>query len=281
MLINKKVKNEEVAVGDLFLVKSSDLNNQHMENRFIGFSPKNEGIENIYINISFAKNMLNIVGVNIFFEKEKGIVSEQYHESPVFINYLLSSLDNIKKIKNNEIPHYIKIDNIASQNNDLNINNMNLGVSDINGNKLNYGDILKLDYDKLKDFISNSFNNLLETKNVKEVYIHLLDLNKDKNAIESLKYMTSLAYTIYAISDNGFENSFDKEHNEYSNKKYKQTGDDKYKMPNEIHYDFTNPGFVRTLAKNNIIVEIVGSSPNEHLEIEDIKPQVRKNRYKI
>lgn len=86
-----------MATGDLFLVKASDLNNQHMENKFIGFSPENEGIENIYINVSFAKDMLNIVGVNLFFEKEKGIVSEQYHESPVFINYLLSSLDNIKK----------------------------------------------------------------------------------------------------------------------------------------------------------------------------------------
>lgn len=93
--------------------------------------------------------------------------------------------------------------------------------------------------------------------------------------------MTSLAYTIYAISDNGFENSFDKEDNQYANKKYEQTGDNKYKMPNEIHYDFTNPGFIRTLAKNNIIVEIIGSSPNERLEMEDIKPQVRKNRYKM
>lgn len=281
MLINKKVKNEEVATGDLFLVKASDLNNQHMENKFIGFSPENEGIENIYINVSFAKDMLNIVGVNLLFEKEKGIVSEQYHESPVFINYLLSSLDNIKKIKDNEIPHYIKIDNMSSHKNGLNINSINLGVSDNNGNELNYEDILKIDYDKFKGFISDSFSNLLESKNTKEVYIHLLDLNKDKNAIEPLKYMTSLAYTIYAISDNGFENSFDKEDNQYANKKYEQTGDNKYKMPNEIHYDFTNPGFIRTLAKNNIIVEIIGSSPNERLEMEDIKPQVRKNRYKM
>lgn len=282
MKLNKKLNSGELIVGDVFKFDFKKLEGTTFDSSNLCQDIKENNIDEMFVHFVFGIDTLNIVGINNYYIKDNKIVEKFYDESPTFINYLLSkdrenALEKIGNIKEDDLT----LEQMNQKRSlSLNISNenaadINLGVKDRNGMELKYGDIVKLDYKKIKEtsFYTSEFQDLLNEKKVEDLYIHILNINK----LEP-NFPTSLEYHLYAVSSRGFENENSDEENEENRKLYEETKNPSLRFDPIMVRNFKNPGVIRKLYKAGLISEKIGNSKSYQLDITDVKKEIKRPR---
>lgn len=285
MKLNKKLNSGELIVGDIFKFDFKKLEGTTFESSNLSRDIKESNIDEMFVHFVFGIDTMNIVGINNYYVKDNKIVNKFYDESPSFISYLLSKDRSgaLEKI-GNVIEADLTIEQMyQAKSSSLNISDedvadINLGVKDSNGEYLKYGDIVKLNYQKIKEtsFYNSEFQKLLDEKKVEDVYIHILNINK----LEP-DFPTSLEYHLYAVSSKGFENGNSDEENQADRELYEKTKSPSFKFDPILVKNFTNPGIIRKLYKAGLISEKIGNSESYQLDITDVKKDIPLKKPKI
>lgn len=282
MKLNKTLNSGELIVGDIFKFDFKKLEGTTFDASNLSRDIKENNIDEMFVHFVFGIDTLNIVGINNYYVKDNKILEKFYDESPTFINYLLSK-DNENALE--KIGNITEKDLTVAQMNQkrslpLNISNesaadIGLGVKDSNCEELKYGDIIKLDYQKIKEtsFYTSEFQDLLNEKKVEDLYIHILNIKE----LEP-NFPTSLEYHLYAVSSRGFENENSDEENEENRELYEKTKNPSFRFDPIMVRNFKNPGVIRKLYKAGLISEKIGNSKSYRLDITDVKKENKRPR---
>lgn len=277
MKINKTFQNEEIIIGDIFYFDFTKIMDTPFCNSNFGKSLKDKDADEAYIQMVInPKNKVNVPSYKLYYLKNKEIIFSTVQSEPVFFSYVMSKDNVIHKVGNSlnidlsveqlESKHY------ENKNSDVSITDNHLNIKTENGDFINYGDLVKVDYAKLKE-IQNSDNkifnteffNSFENENTDDLYFHIVNMDRTHDHCFSYPEIY-----IYALSNGHLKNGETDEQNARSQKRFEETGDERRKPKTYITAFVGGLYILEQFSIQEVFQTIVSNNQKFELEKSDI-----------
>lgn len=281
MKINKKFRDEEIHIGDIFHFDYKKIMDTPFCNSYFGRDLAEKDADEAYIQINIdPKIELNVPSYKIYYVKDEEIIYQGFQNEAVFFSYIM---EKEKEGVVNKVGHFLDIDVdvktllsreeiINITNPDENITDKNLNIKTVNGDYINYGDIVKIDYSLLKEqqnngnkIIADSFIEKLDKFNVDELYFHITDIRNDYSHCFS-----SPKIYIYAKSGNELSNGKTAEENEDTLEYFKESNQLDRKLDTYFTYVDGGHNILKKFSEQDLFEKIITNNINVKLEFQDI-----------
>lgn len=288
MKINKQCKDGEIFIGDVFHFDFKKIMDTPFSNSNFGRDLAEKGVEDVYIHVAFdPERKLNVPSYNIYYVKNEEIIYNTFENSAPFFSYVMGkesegvinrlfNTTNIDlDIKTLGASHtYTPPENAHESITDTHLNIKTNAEEDII-----YGDIVKLDYAKIKESMSSenpllnkAFMDKLESFNVDSLYFHIADMNKTTNH----SFSHPRIY-IYAVADSKLSNGKTEEENKSTLEYFKESNQDDRKL--DTYFERVDGGvyLLEKFHKYDLFEKVANHTDNIELDISDVieKPQRR------
>jgi len=279
MKINKKFQNEEILVGDIFHFDFAKIMDTPFCNSNFGKSLKDKDADEVYIQVIInPKNQINIPSYKLYYLKNKEIIFSTVQSEPMFFSYVMSKEKEGVLFKvGNSLNIELSFEQLSShqyevKNADVSITDNHLNIKTKNGELINYGDLLKIDYAKLKEIqnsdnkiFNSDFFNSLESERTDELYFHIV--NMDKTHAHCFSYPEVY---VYALSNGELRNGETDEQNAASQKRFEDTGDQRRKPKTYITAFVGGLYILEQFSIQEVFQKIVSNKEKVELEKSDI-----------
>lgn len=277
MKINKTFQNEEIIIGDIFHFDFAKIMDTPFCNSNFGKSLKEKDADEAYIQMVInPKNQVNVPSYKLYYLKDKEIIFSTVQSEPVFFSYVMSKNNVIHKV-GNSLNIDLSVEQLESNhyentNTDVNIIDNHLNIKTKNGDFISYGDLVKVDYAKLKE-IQNSDNkifnteffNSFENEKTDDLYFHIVNMDKTHNHCFSYPEVY-----IYALSNGHLKNGETDEQNARSQKRFEETGDERRKPKTYMTAFVGGLYILEQFSIQDVFQKIVSNNQKFELEKSDI-----------
>lgn len=277
MKINKTFQNEEIIIGDIFHFDFAKIMDTPFCNSNFGKSLKEKDADEAYIQMVInPKNQVNVPSYKLYYLKNKEIIFSTVQSEPVFFSYVMSKDDVIHKV-GNSLNIDLNVEQLESKhyentNIHFSITDNHLNIKTKNGDFINYGDLVKVDYAKLKE-IQNSENKILNTEffnsfeneKIDDLYFHIVNIDRTHNHCFSYPEVY-----IYALSNGNLKNGETNEQNVKSQKRFEETGDERRKPKTYINAFVGGLYILEQFSIQDLFQKIVSNNQKFELEKSDI-----------
>lgn len=281
MKINKTFREEEIHVGDIFHFNYKKIMDTPFCNSYFGRDLAEKNADEAYIQVNIdPKNELNVPSYKIYYIKDEEIIYQGFQNEAVFFSYII---EKEKEGVLNKVGHSLDInvdvkillsreEIINITNPDESITDKNLNIKTADGNYINYGDIVRIDYALLKEkqnngnkIIADSFIEKLDEFNVDELYFHVMDIrNSYSHCFSSPKIY------IYAKSGNKLSNGKTAEENANTLDYFKESNQLDRKLDTYFTYVEGGHNLLEKFSQQGLFEKIITNTINVELELYDI-----------
>lgn len=287
MKINKQCKDGEIFIGDVFHFDFKKIMDTPFSNSNFGQDLAEKSVDDVYIHVAFdPTRKLNVPSYNIYYVKNDEIIYNTFENDSPFFSYVMSKENEgvIKRLFNtNNIDLDIQTLRASHaytppENAHESITDKPLNIKTNAGEDIVYGDIVKLDYAKIKESISSetpllnkAFMDKLESFNVDSLYFHITDMNKTTNH----SFSHPRIY-IYAVADSQLTNGKTEEENKSTLEYFKESNQDDRKL--DTYFQRVDGGvyLLEKFYKYDLFEKVANHTDNIELDISDVeKPQRR------
>lgn len=288
MKINKQCKEGEIFIGDVFHFDFKKIMDTPFSNSNFGQDLAEKSVDDVYIHVAFdPTRKLNVPSYNIYYVKNDEIIYNTFENDSPFFSYVMSKENEgvIKRLFNTTNID-LDIQTLRAshaytppENAHESITDKPLNIKTNAGEDIVYGDIVKLDYAKIKESISSeapllnkSFMDKLESFNVDSLYFHIADMNKTTNH----SFSHPRIY-IYAVADSQLSNGKTEEENKSTLEYFKESNQDDRKL--DTYFERVDGGvyLLEKFHKYDLFEKVANHTDNIELDISDVieKPQRR------
>lgn len=281
MKINKTFRDEEIHVGDIFHFDYKKIMDTPFCNSYFGKDLAEKNADEAYIQVNIdPKNKLNVPSYKIYYVKDEEIIYQGFQNEAVFFSYIMGKE---KEGVLNKVGHSLDIDvdvkTLLSREEIINVTNPNESITDknlniktANGDYINYGDVVKIDYILLKEkqnggdkIIADSFMEKLDKFNVDELYFHITDIRNDYNHCFS-----SPKIYIYAKSEDSLSNGKTAEENANTLDYFKESNQLDRKLDTYFTYVDGGNNILEKFSQKDLFERITNNIINVNLKLGDI-----------
>lgn len=279
MKINKTFQNEEIIIGDIFHFDFLKIMDTPFFNSNFGKDLAEKQADEVYVQIVINPEIqVNVPAYKIYYLKNKEIIHSTIQTDPIFFSYFMSKEKEgvIKKV-GNILNIDLNVEQLASNQyekliSDVSINDNHLNIKTARNEYINYDDLVKIDYSKLKEIqnsdnkiLSSSFFESFENENVDALYFHFVDMNKTHNHCFNYPEVY-----LYAFSNGAVKNGETDEQNAKDLKRFEETGDERRKPKNYIKAFVGGLYVLSEFSKQDIFQIIVDNNSKFELDTIDI-----------
>lgn len=288
MKINKQCKDGEIFIGDVFHFDFKKIMDTPFSNSNFGRDLAEKEVDDVYIHVAFdPERKLNVPSYNIYYVKNDEILSNTFENSAPFFSYVMGKesegvINRLFNTTNTDLDIQTLRDShtyTPPENSDESITDKPLNIKTNVGEDIVYGDVVKLDYAKIKESMSSekpllnkAFMDKLESFNVDSLYFHIADMNKTTNHSFSHPQIY-----IYAVADSKLSNGQTDEENKIDLEYFKENKQPDRKL--NTYFERVDSGvyLLEKFHKYDLLEKVANHTDNIELDISDVveKPQRR------
>lgn len=279
MKINKLFRSEDIIIGDIFHLDFLKIMDTPFCNSNFGKSLQDKGADEAYIHVVLnPKNQVNVPSYKLYYLKNKEIIFSTVQSEPIFFSYIMSKeKEGVVDKVGNSLNIDLSVEQLESKyyestNVDVSITDKHLNIKTKNGDFINYGDLVKIDYEKLKEIqnsdnkiFNSEFFNSVENEKTDELYFHIV--NMDRTHEHCFSYPEVY---IYALSNGNLKNGETDEQNAKSQRRFEETGDERRKPKTYITTFIGGLYILEQFSTQDVFQKIVKNTEKFELEKSDI-----------
>lgn len=281
MKINKQCKDGEIFIGDVFHFDFKRIMDTPFSNSNFGRDLAEKEVDDVYIHVAFdPERKLNVPSYNIYYVKNDEILSNTFENSAPFFSYVMGKesegvINRLFNTTNTDLDiQTLRASHTYTppSNAHESITDKPLNIKTNVGEDIVYGDVVKLDYAKIKESMSGenpllnkSFMDKLESFNVDALYFHIADMNKTTNH----SFSHPRIY-IYAVADSQLTNGKTEEENKSTLEYFKESNQDNRKL--DTYFERVDGGvyLLEKFYKYNLFEKVSNHTDSVELDISDV-----------
>lgn len=281
MKINKTCKDGEIFIGDLFHFDYKKILDTPFSNSNFAAHLIEKDADEAYIHVNFDPQItLNVPSYNIYYVKDNKIIEQGFENTAVFFSYIMGKetegvfnrIGNYNETNLDVATLLSRNDYVPPVNLESSITDKSLNITTSFGENVQYGDIVKLNYDLLKEeqkgekkILNQAFLDKLDSFGVQEIYFHITDIkNSYKHCFSSPKIY------IYAVSESGLKNGKTDEENANDLEYFKESNQPNRKLDTYFQEVDGGINILEKLNAKGIFEKITGNTNSVELELDDV-----------